>query len=157
MKKVTWILVTVIIMVGLIGVGSIGVSGASSASQSGLTPSVTIITPVVPLDKSTKMVILGAGFEPGEELNLVIDTGGLLSDISSGLNPDPVANEKGAFITTWTCSRYVSKKVVKHGVYSLIVADDDYDFLAWTPFAFYDTSKPAEEWPSWATVIGGSE
>jgi len=37
--------------------------------------------------------------------------------------------------------------LVKEGVYTITVTDGEYNFLASAVVAFYDATKPEEEWP----------
>ena len=95
-------------------------------------------TPMVPLDKKATAVIMGTGFQPGQEVYLLItDANGVQSDIEYALKPLPKADATGAWSTTWSCGRYVQKKLVKAGAYVITVTDTKYEPLASVPVTFY--------------------
>ena len=149
MKKLLVVLVAVVVIAGLVGGTTIA---AGSPGGSDPAPTVVVITPVVELSNDATVTIMGSGYEPGQEVVLIITSlDGVKADIGYALDPAPVANEVGAWATVWTAAgRYVKKKVVKEAIYSITVTDADYNTLATAPFGFYDASKPSEEWPSWA-------
>lgn len=159
MKKVLYAWVTVIVVVGLVGGATLG-PGKSEAqegltSQGGLAPTV-VIQPsyVLRLDKNTKVAIMGSGFNPGQEVRLVItQSDGSISDISSELVPEPKANEFGVWGTTWSVGDYASSSVAGAGLYIMKACDESYQVLTTVPFGYYDTKKPYKEWPSWAQTL----
>ena len=152
MKKLIWGLVAVILVAGLVIGTSVGVTGASPAGQSNPGPTVTVATPVLEISKNAQVVIMGSGFEPGQEVNIVFtDVSGVRADIATELDPAPVANDVGCWATAWTgCGRYCSKKLIKEGVYVITVTDVEYKALATAAVAFYDAGKAEEEQPGWA-------
>ena len=116
---------------------------------SSTSPNVVIANPVCALN--TPLVIMGSGYEPGQEVNIILTTpDGTKTDVSYALDTEasPVANELGAWATAWDNSRWVSKKLVSVGVYTITATDTDYNALASAPFAFYDPES--EELPAWA-------
>jgi hypothetical protein len=91
----------------------------------------------VPLDKKGQVTIMGSGFQPSQELRLLFKTvDGVMTNIGPRLEPQPVANERGAWATVWDYGRLVSKKLVKEGVYAILVTDADYNILASAPISF---------------------
>ncbi|MFB0508398.1 MAG: hypothetical protein ACETWT_16870, partial [Thermodesulfobacteriota bacterium] len=105
-------------------------------------PTVMVATLMVKMDKKAKMSIVGTGFKPGQELSLLITTiDGVQSDIGHALKPSPVANETGAWVTTWSCGPYIAKKLIKEGAYTLMVTDSEYNVLAHAPVAFYKAEE----------------
>ncbi len=165
MKKVKWGLVAVILVVGLtalvVGTG-VGVVKGSPAGENEPGPIVIVATPVVELKSAAQVVIMGSGFEPGQELLVLLATmqgsNKIIYEISWGLSVNPlVANELGAWTTVFVPGRLVSKKVMSEGTYTVTVTDAEYNPLAYAPVAFYDAAKPVDEWPDWAKAIGGSE
>lgn len=152
-KKLIWGLIAVILVAGLVvGGTSVGVTGASPAGEGNPAPTLTVATPVLEIGKKTQVVIMGSGFEPGQEVNLLFTTmDGVRADVGATLDPAPVANDLGAFATAWTgAGRYCSKKLIKEGVYTITATDGEYNALATAPVAFYDAGKAEEEWPGWA-------
>ena len=78
------------------------------------------------------------GFQPGQELYLlIIDANGVQSDIEYALKPIPKANAAGAWSTTWSCGRYVKKKLVKEGTFAITAVNTKYEPLASTEVTFY--------------------
>jgi len=43
--------------------------------------------------------------------------------------------------------------LIKEGVYTITVTDGEYNFLASAAVAFYDATKPEEEWPGWVKAF----
>lgn len=156
MKKLTGglILIAVILVAVLLAGGTTGVVGANPASKSEPSPTVMVATPILKLDKEAVVVIMGSGFEPGQELRLLFTTmDGVRADVGQFLDPEPVANEMGAWATAWTPGRFITKKLIGEGVYTITVTDGEYNALATAPVAFYDAEKPTEEWPGWAKAF----
>ncbi len=146
MKRVMYGLMAVIVVVGLAGCATMapskGVAKEDLAVKIEAGPTVAMATPMVKMSKKAKAVIMGMGFKPGQEVQLLFTTmDGVQSDIGYALKPKPVANKIGAWVTTWSCGRYISKKLIKKGAYTITVADSDYSFLAHTPVAFYAEKK----------------
>ncbi len=152
MKKLIGGLIAAILVAVLVFGTGVGITGASPAGESEPAPTVVVVDPILKLDKKTQVVIMGAGFEPGQEIHLLVtDVNGVRADVGATLDPEPVANEVGAWATAWTgAGRYISKKLIKEGVYTITVTDAEYNALASVAVAFYDAKKPEEEWPGWA-------
>ncbi|MFB0506246.1 MAG: hypothetical protein ACETWT_05915 [Thermodesulfobacteriota bacterium] len=147
MKRILYELVAVIVVVGLVGCATMGL-GEKGAEEglSGPGPTVIVADPMVKMDKKAKMSIVGTGFKPGQELSLLITTtDGVQSDIGHALKPSPVANETGAWVTTWSCGRYIDRKLIKEGAYTLMVTDSEYNVLAHAPVAFYKAEEKKEK------------
>jgi hypothetical protein len=144
MRKVVYGLIAVIMVFGLVGCATMGTepSGAQQQALSAPTPIVVVASPMVKMDKKATVSIVGSGFTPGQELALLItDANGVHSDIGDALKPEPKANESGAWYTTWSCGRFISKKLVKEGAYAITVTDTDYNPLAHAPVAFYKAKE----------------
>ena len=154
MKKLTGGLIVLILVAVLVAGGTTGLVGASPASKSEPAPTVMVATPILTLDKKAEVIIMGSGFEPGQELHLLFTTmDGVRADIGYAVDPEPVANEIGAWATAWAAGRYVSKKLIEEGVYTFTVTDGAFNALASAPVAFYDAEKPQEELPGWAKAF----
>ena len=148
------VLIAVILVAVLLVGGTTGIVGANPASESEPASTVMVATPIVTLEKEAVVVIMGSGFEPGQELCLLFTTmDGVRADVGQYLDPEPVANEIGAWATAWTPGRLITKKVIRVGVYTITVTDGEYNALATAPVAFYDAEKPTEEWPGWAKAF----
>jgi len=103
---------------------------------------VVVANPNVKMSKKAIITIVGTGFKPGQEVSLLFTTtDGVQADIGYALKPQPKANNIGAWVSTWSCGRYISKKLIKEGAYTITVADSDYNILAHTPVAFYKAKE----------------
>lgn len=153
MKKAIWGLMALMIIAGLVGCTTMGpgkgVAKEGLVAKSEPAPMVVVGTPVVKMSKKVEIVIMGTGFEPGQEVRLLFTTmDGVTADIGYALKPQPVANKLGAWITTWKCDRYIKKKLIKEGAYTIKVTDSEYNFLAHAPVAFYvEKEKKSEKEP----------
>ena len=100
------------------------------------TPSVEVAGPVK-MSKKAKTTIQGKGFKPGMEVSILLtDKNGIQSDVGYALKPAPKADESGAWSTSWSCGRYIDRKLVKAGSYKITVTDADYNPLADTLVSF---------------------
>lgn len=122
-------------------------------------PSVAASPVVQALNEDAVVYLAGAGFEPGQELRLLVatDEEGLraVSDLTYDSDPEPVANSEGSWVTAWgALGRLADKGVITEGTYSVVIADTDNNPLATVAVAFYDSEKPEEEWPAWAQASG---
>ncbi len=109
--------------------GIIGFNGTSFAGG-GKVPTLILVTPEVDLAKETKVKLKGTGFEPGQALVILFtDQNGVPLDIGWALKPEPKADASGELATTWNAKRYIQKKMIKAGEYTLSVTDADYNEL----------------------------
>lgn len=130
MKKVIYGMIAVIFIVGLVGC-------ATTGPGSGPSPKVIVVAPKVTLSKKATVTIKGTDFKPGQEVEILFTAvDGVQSDIGYALKPKPVADSTGTWVTTWKCGRFVSKKLIKAGSYTLTVTDPDYNELARATVAF---------------------
>ena len=155
MKKLIWGLVVVILITSLITVTNLDSAGASGDSGGNPAASVVVANPILELTGEAKIVIMGAGFEPGQEVRLATSILGARSDIGFQLDPEPVANATGAWITAWSPGRFISRKMLKEGALAIEVTDAEYNPITYAVVAFYDASKPQEERPAWAPAMTG--
>ena len=89
------------------------------------------------LDKEGAVELIGKGFAPSQKLVILFTTeDGVQSDIGYALKPEPIADTSGALKTEWSYGRFVKKKLVKEGRYTLTVADEDFNELASTGVVF---------------------
>jgi len=130
MKKLIGGLLTAIFVFGLVGCASFK------------KPEVSIGVPMVEMSKKAKVEISGKGFEPGQKVNLLfIDKNGIRADIGYALKPEPVADDKGEWHTTWSCGRYIKKKLIIEGEYNLFVTDQNYKKITNASIKFGKTTK----------------
>lgn len=135
MKKCFGFLIAVFFVIGLTGISTL-----CSAGDVGRV--VTMGTPLVKLEKKVSVVIMGAGFKPGEELSMLItDEGGLQTDIGYALEPAPKADAGGTWATTWNASEFVKGKVVKEGPCKITITDAEYSPVAHTVVFFQKAEK----------------
>jgi hypothetical protein len=142
MKKVMWTLVAVAVLVCGTHMG-VGLSSAEESLQP--KPTVVVANPMVKIEKNAQLVIIGSGFNPGQELRILFKPlDGVFGDIGYALKPYPVPNKHGNWVTTWTCGRHLNKNI-KESAYHLTVTTMEYDFLAQTPIAFYKEKPPEKK------------
>ena len=133
MRKLTLMLIVVLNL----GLMACAASQVAPPAESGPVPSVIAQPASVPLDKKGKISLMGSGFESGQAVRLLFKAAdGITADIGYALKPEPVANERGAWTTVWSYGRFVKKKLIKEGIYAIIVADTDYNILASAPLRF---------------------
>lgn len=109
----------------------------ASEAQNVSQPKIMIASPDVQIGKNTKIIIKGAGFEPGTEISLLFTAiDGVIADIDSGLTPKPVANQMGEWTTTWDSAPFIKRKLIRPGSYALTAADKEYNFLTQTTITF---------------------
>ena len=131
MKKGIYCAIAIIMALGL------GVHADSASGQSSPAPLISA-TPMVEMTKDAEVTILGTGFKPGEEIIILYtDPNGVVADIGYALKPEPKADTKGEWATTWDCGRYVGKKLITEGVTSITVTDSEYNILAHDSIYFY--------------------
>ena len=111
MKKLWMAVATMVLIFGLVGCSTFGSGGSKPA------PQLVVVTPEVAL--------------------LFIDVNGVTSDIGFATDPQPVADKAGSWATTWNCGRFVDRKLIKAGTYTIKAADVDYNVLAEATVTFY--------------------
>ncbi len=151
MKRIFLTLMVVFLVFGLIGLTGCAKKTEKSAAKKetstamkGLGPIVSMGTPLVMMaGKKTKpVVIMGTGFKPKEEIRILFTTpDGLQSDIGYALKPQPKPGKSGTWGTTWSAGRYVARKLIKGGVYTVTAADGDYNPIASTVVTFVNPAK----------------
>ena len=133
MKRLLVVLVAVVVLATLVTGG--GILLAAEESQADAT--VVVWPAVVMLDSDTPLVIMGSGFEPGQELYVTMQhANGSTSNIVDGLDPMPVADEGGNFGTLFLFDRL--ERISAEGVFSLTVTDTNYNTLAIVPIGIAD-------------------
>ena len=143
MKKIFGCMMAVFFVVGLMGIT--GVNFISPDESIAAEPVLSTATPLVKMSKKSKVVIMGSGFKPGQEVNILFVTpDGLQSDIGYALKPTPKADKTGSWASTWSAGRYVGRKLIKGGAYKILAADADYNPIAHTPVFFQAAKKKAK-------------
>ena len=132
MKKLCVRMAAMVLIVGLVVCTTFGSAGSKSA------PQLVVVTPEVELSKKATVDLKGVNFMPDQEVALLfIDVDGVTSDIGFAVDPQPVADKTGTWATTWNCGRFVSRKLIKAGTYTIKAADVDYNVLAEATVTFY--------------------
>ena len=133
MRKLTLVLIVVLTL----GLMACAANQVAPPAEPGPVPSVIAQPESVPLDKKGKITFIGSGFESGQAVRLLFKAAdGITADIGYALKPEPVANERGAWSTVWSYGRFVSKKLIKEGVYAIVVTNTDYNILTSAPIDF---------------------
>ena len=118
----------------------------SSAMDMEGKPSLVVTPAAIVVDKKKMPVtILGSGFNPDEEVAILIhDKDGVVSDISFLMSPAAKTNEWGAFAGEMALfARMYSRKLLVPGVYTVSAVDMEGNLLATAPVWFVE--PPAEE------------
>ncbi len=137
------VVVVVTVILGLAIPGS-GMLPFAHADENTIQPAPTVVVwpPVVKIHSKTDMAIMGSGFEPGQELYIVIpDMDGSTTNIVDVIEPAPegmgiMVDERGNFAVLWTIGRL--ERSTAEGVADLVVTDLSYNALASTPVGFAD-------------------
>ena len=127
-----------------------GVSFAQTDNERSSMPSVTVFPAVAELHSNTAMVLLGAGFEPGEELTILLgDVLGVQTDLGSStglLDQAVVADEGGNFASKFQVGRM--ERVSSEQAWGITVMDLDVTVvLATAPLAFCDPQGRSRKAP----------
>jgi hypothetical protein len=131
MKKLLVGMIALVLVAGLAGCATLGIGGEPA-------PKLIVVTPKVALSKKATVDLKGENFKPDQEVALLfIDVNGVMSDINFAVDPQPVADENGTWATTWNCSRFISRKLIKAGTQIIKAADADYNVLAEASITFY--------------------
>ncbi len=144
MKKLNAVLgitVAAVFFLTLLGGGSfLSPIGEVAIAEAG--PNVSVSpAPVKP--KKGKILISGSGYKPKQELGIRVMMGGVLSDISFLVKPRPIANEYGAFASTWGLrGREFKRGLLKAGTaYTITIVDEDGNTLGTAPLVFEKAKK----------------
>ena len=132
MKKLLVGMAVMVLIGGLVGCATFDAILGKSA------PRLLVVTPEVALSKKATVDLKGENFKPDQEVALLfISVDGVTSDIGFAVDPQPIADQAGTWTTTWKCGRFVSKKLIKAGTYTIKAADVDYNVLAEATVSFY--------------------
>ncbi len=137
------LMVSVLVLSLTLPFGSAFAAGQAAAPR----PTISVSSPVMVLDKNAKLVILGSGYRPGQEVTVLFqDALGVLTNVPE----TAVANERGSWAMVWEMKDYVDKKIIGDGVYAIMAADAKYNIFATTAVGFIDASKDPKDQPAWA-------
>ena len=144
MDRRLWIFLLIVLMAGWMGSGCVGPD--KNVAKKGLGPTVVAFPAMVKMDKKATLTLIGTGFSPGKKIKLIMITAdGITTDIDYSFQPEPIPNEMGTWISEWKdCGRFISEGLVKEGVFTITVADSQYNALAHVPVVFF-SDKPAKE------------
>ena len=121
MKNLTRIFLVMVLVFGITGC-------ATTEKKPDLPGTLEILTPEVDLAKQTKVKLKGTGFKPGDAVMMLFyDQNDVPLDVGWALKPEPKADANGEWATTWNAKRYMQKKMIKAGEYTIAVTDADYN------------------------------
>lgn len=102
----------------------------TSSPMKAATAEISMVSPVK-LDDKGVVTVSGKGFEPGSTVVVLFTTiDGVQSDIGYALTPEPVADAAGTWQAEWAYGRFVKKKLVEQGNYTMSVVDENFNELA---------------------------
>jgi len=107
-------------------------------------------------DSGAVISILGSGFAPQQPVELNIDINGVPVNMTGMLKPEPVANEMGAFVTSWPMSKRMYGKTVlgKSGLWTITAVDTNGAPLASAPFGICDPKQAKDKREPWCFLPG---
>jgi len=128
-----------VVALGLTSLLAVGCASQQTAMKPA--PTFVVTTPIVELVAGGRVLMYGTGFEPKQEIRLLLkDPGGGLSGINSAVSPDAVANADGAWATAWTYTQYLNSLTPGTGMLSVV--DNEYKVLYSAPVHFLPKPKP---------------
>ena len=143
--KSLWLFAIVpIVVAAALVFGSGAAEVDAQAASVGLAPAKVATIPLVAsLEKGSKILIAGSGFEPNQEIFIAVRSAdGLLTEISGRVDPPTFsANEDGAFAVTWDLSRWARRGIGAEGIYTLQVVNSNYELTASSPLGLCDPEK----------------
>ncbi len=90
-----------------------------------------VVEGTLALDEKGVVELIGSGFAPNTPITLLFTTAdGVESDIGYAVEPAPIADANGDWQTTWSYGRFVKKKLVAAGDFTLLATDADFNPLA---------------------------
>lgn len=144
MKKIIGYFTLLIFVVGLVGFTNFNLLSPNESIAGELGPVVVVSTPLVNMagKKTAGVVIGGTGFKPNQEIHILFTAqNGVQSDIGAYIKPELKVDKSGTWGTTWNAGRYVRRKLIKGGTYTLTVTDSEYKPLAMAPVGFIKNKK----------------
>ena len=143
------ILLVLVMMPFIVACGSAGPAGpagpAGTAGAPAAASTASLVVSPIPAENGVDatVTILGAGFEPGQEITIILDQKVKPNfDITYYLDPLPVPNENGAFAGTMLIYDDRSNEGFTPGVYTLRVLGAAGEVLASAPMKVIE---PPEE------------
>ena len=141
MRKWFLVLMALVLLAGSATV----ISRVKAEAPANPSPNLTVSPAVNAWDKNGRVVVMGANFQPKQELSILFyDAFGSLGALEKTVKVD----EHGNWVTVWELTDYV-KGVLPDGPTSVMAADASFNILASAPVAFVDTSKDYAKWPAW--------
>jgi len=129
-----------------------------------MAPSLQVVTkrggPVLRAgDTGDVVYILGAGFKPNQPVELNMEINRIPVNINGMLSPEPVANDKGAFVSIWEISKGMYRKTVfgQSGLWTITAVDANGNPLVSAPFGVCDPKQPKEKRDPWCLLAGVQE
>ncbi|MFC2060296.1 hypothetical protein ACFLTZ_04290 [Chloroflexota bacterium] len=110
----------------------------AQSSEPEVYPSVVASPVLVPINKKSTIMVCGAGFPAGQELEFIMPmpiSEPVLTRLSYELD-NPVTSEMGTFTAEWTLGRL--SRILEPGVYPLMVSVNDEMTTVVVPVVFYE-------------------
>ena len=122
MRHLTQIALVMVLVFGMIGC-------ATADKKPDWPGTLEILTPVVNMsNKESDIKLKGTGFTPDQEVMILFtDANGIRTDVGWAVDPQPKADANGAWETTWDAKRFMQKKLIKEGEYTISVTDAEYN------------------------------
>jgi hypothetical protein len=120
-------------------------NGGEESLALAMGPEITILPDKVPYERRVQVFITGSGFKPKQELGLRIMMGGVLSDVSYLVKPQPVTNANGSFATVWSLDREIRGKLLEMGALDMTVVDEDGNELTKGKLNFVAAKKKSKK------------
>jgi hypothetical protein len=122
MKQLTQIFLAMVLVLGIIGC-------ATAEKKPDLPGTLEVLTPVVNMsNKETDVKLKGTGFTPDQEVMILFtDVNGIRTDVGWAVDPQPKADANGMWATTWDAKRFMQRKLIKEGTYTIAVTDAEYN------------------------------
>ena len=136
-----------VMLLVIAGLGLAGTAGDVRADSDGehSLASLAVFPAVAELHSKTNVVLLGTGYEPGQELRFLLgDLFGNQSDITSSMksntfvkaNDSIAADASGNFAANFNMGRF--ERVVFESAWGIVAVDLDYNAIAAAPVVFCD-------------------
>ncbi len=130
--------------------GSVLVLHQVKAQTQSSVPTLVVSPAVSPLSKTANLIILGSGYKPNADVNILFYDG----FGSIGALEEPVkTDDRGNFATSWMLGDYSRGGILPDGVTTIMSADENFTILASAPAAFADVGKDYAKWSGYAKAV----
>jgi hypothetical protein len=122
MRNLSRIFLVMVLVFGMIGC-------ATADKKPDWPGTLEIVTPTLNMsEKESKVKLKGTGFTPDQEVMILFTDGnGIRTDVGWALKTQPKADANGMWETIWDAKRFMQKKMIKEGAYTITVTDAEYN------------------------------